>query len=132
MHAYQHRAMLDDMKRTQAILCVVTAIFLAIALAVPSLAFLYVPRTSPAQALFVAPLEAVPDDGVPQFCVYAEDRNAWVRRVDRVWERCYLLRHSEQVRAFLPITSRGSTVSYNARADAFEDNCWGVQFELNG
>jgi hypothetical protein len=120
------------MKRMQAILCVLILMFVALALAVPSLAFLYVPR-SPPQTLFVTPLDMVPADGIPRmFRVHTEDRDAWVLHPVRACGRCYLLREGEQVRAFLPISSRGSSVFYNAETDTFEDRCFGVQFDLDG
>jgi len=120
------------MKRVQAIFCVIIAAFLMLGIAVPSIAFLYVPQ--PIRAVFfVAPLGSVPDDGVPRmFCVVAKDRDAWVRNADRTCGRLYLVRNGDEIRAFRITTSRGTLVAVNIQTNAFVDGCFGVQFNWDG
>lgn len=120
------------MKRLQAILCVVLVSSFGMGLSIPSLAFLNAPPHSD-RGLFVAPLDVIPNDGVPRiFDVNARSRDAWVQHEYRGAGRCYLLRRGDKVQAFLPISSRGTAVCYNAQFGTFEDQCYGVQFDLNG
>lgn len=90
----------------------------------------------PGKLVRVAPLTALPDDGVPrQFPVIADRQDAWTRMPNEAIGAVYLRRKpgSEEVEAFnATCPHAGCFVAFNRSRDAFQCPCHDSAFGVDG
>ncbi len=108
-------------------------------LGLPAIAFVTSPlRLAPDSAwFFVANLADLPEDGQPRrMFVLAPDRDAWIRRPDKVVGSVFVRRTSDADRALVlePYHHEEMRVSviYDKRSRSFQSSCWEVRFDLDG
>lgn len=90
----------------------------------------------PGQLVRIAPLAALPDDGVPrQFPVIADRQDAWTRYQDEAIGAVYLSRQpgSEKIEAFNATCPHAACfVAFNHERDAYQCPCHDSVFNVEG